>query len=198
MRRGCFGDTKPLVRVPGALAAISTQALRFHGLRRNLIEAWIRDFSTDGPDIAKAGEAIRLLLASVRDPRLERWRAGDRSAKLFDAKNGPNEFANWLLEGPATVAEILNATGFEDPLRSVSGYMRAVQRELLNGANYQLRGDSGEDVFARLKAFLAADGRLRFQEPNSRGEIARGLLAPWIYGEPSRRRLFAVGFRRFS
>ncbi len=178
---------QPLADIPRLLEAVCSQALRSGSTRRNLIEAWIHDFSVDGPAAVKAGSAIRLLLASTRDARLEHWRIGDRVASLFDPQAGPRQFANWLLSGPQPVDEIFRTTGFADPLRSVSGYMRVVQQELLKLAGPRLRAEMGEHALTRVIACLAPGNQLRFQEPQSRGAIARGLLSPWIENrqEPS-------------
>ncbi|AMN39055.1 EH signature domain-containing protein [Rhodoplanes sp. Z2-YC6860] len=174
---------QPLANISGLLEAVYAQSIRSNSTRRNFIEAWVHDFSTEGPAIGKAGAAIRLLLTSTRDPRLEHWRIGDRVASVFDPKAGPCQFANWLLNGPQTVDEIFEMTGFADPFRSVGGFMRVVQQELLKLAEPKLGGEAGEQALARLVACFAPGNQLRFQESQSRGEIARGLLAPWIESE---------------
>jgi hypothetical protein len=90
--------------------------------------------------------------------------------------------ARWLIEGPETVADILSTTGFDEPLRAVSGYIRVVQTELLSQITSALRSNRCQDRLPRLIAFLAPEGKFRFSEPQSRGEIARAMLSPWLDG----------------
>jgi len=173
-------EKNALANLPGLLDAIWAQALRSNVTRRNLIEAWLRGFSQDGPRVAEGGAGIRSLLASNPNPRFELWRRVDRRLELFDHREGPRRFASWLVLGPETVHDILRSTGFDDPLRAVGGYMRVVQSEVLDLAANALRTQGSQEALKRLTFFLAPGDALRFSEPQSYGEIADGMLIPWL------------------
>ncbi|WP_262271847.1 EH signature domain-containing protein [Microvirga yunnanensis] len=177
----------PMMRIAGLLDALFALARTRASARRNLIEAWLRDFSPQADGLAAAGQAIRLLLKESPDARLELWRQADRRFDLFDPHQGPRKLATWLVQGLEPVEHILDVTGFADPLRAVGGYMRAVQGEVLGLAAAALKGPVGPDALARLETYLAPDGALRFREPAGRGQVAQGLLAAWLTSgqEPS-------------
>jgi hypothetical protein len=177
-----WADQEPLANLRGLLDSIWTEATRSNATRRNLVEAWLRGFSPDAPRVAEAGLGIRSLLASNPTARTRFWENADQRIELFNAKEGPKRLATWLVLGPEPVHHILSETGFGDPLRAVGGYMRMVQREMLALSTESLRKQPALDTIARLTAFLAPQDSLRFSEPESRGEIARGLLAPWLDG----------------
>jgi EH signature protein len=176
-------DKKPLAILPGLLDAIGAQALQSNGTRRNLIEGWLQGFSADGPRIAEGGASIRsLLAASTKNPRFDLWRRVDQRVDLFDHRVGPRRLASWLMQGPESVPDVLRATGFDEPLRAVGGYMRAVQNETLALAVDALRTPASREALTRLTLVLAPDDALRFPEPQSYGDIADGMLAPWLDG----------------
>jgi hypothetical protein len=162
------------------LPAVYSQALQSGPTRRNLIDAWLLGFSPNAPMIEEAGIAIRRLLAASADARLDLWRAADRRVELFDARYGPRRTAEWLVNGPETLTEVLRPTGLDDPQRSVGGYARAVQDEVLALVPAALRSDASDVALGRILAFLAPDQALRFPEPQARGEVARGLLSAWL------------------
>jgi hypothetical protein len=175
-----WANKRPLANLPGLLDAIWTQATRSNVTQRNLIEAWLQSFSLDGLRIAEGGEGIRNLLALNPNARFDFWRNVDRRVELFAARAGPGRLARWLLQGPESVPDVLRAAGFDDPLRAAGGYMRSVQREALALIANALRGQSSREALTRLTSFLAPESALRFSEPQSCGEIADGLLAPWL------------------
>jgi hypothetical protein len=88
-----------------------------------------------------------------------------------------------LVSAPETIGEVLSATGFDDPLRASGGYMRAVQQEIVAKASSLLTRPDADQILKRVLTILAPEGALRFAEPKSRGEMARGLLRPWLEGE---------------
>jgi len=184
-------EKDPMAGLKGLLEAVVALGERRAGVRRSLIEAWIKDFSAGAPRIADAGHGIRRFLRAGSDARFEIWRAADAWCHLFDVAEGPRTLARRVVQGPEPVADILAKACLDDPLRAVSGYMRAVQDEVLRLAPEGLAGRSGADAMARLSGFLAPGSTLRFQEPEARGRVARGLLGPWLAGrtepaEPTR------------
>jgi len=58
--------------------------------------------------------------------------------------------------------------------------MRVVQQELFETGRTKTEGRDWEQALTRLIGCLAPGNQLRFQESQSRGAIARGLLSPWI------------------
>jgi len=173
-------EKQPLSQLPGLLDAVWAQAYKSNATARALIEAWLRAFSQSDPGIARTGMAIRQLLIARPTPRLELWRTADRRVELFDAKEGPRKLASRIVSGPEPVDEGLSAAGFDDPLRASGGYMRAVQREVVAKASGLLTRTDADQSLKRALTFLAPNGILRFAEPKSRGEMARGLLRPWL------------------
>jgi hypothetical protein len=176
-------EKQPLAELPGLLDAVWAQAYKSNATARALIEAWLRAFSQSDPSVARTGMAIRQLLILRPTPRLELWRNADRRVDLFDAKEGPRKLANRLISGPETVDEGLSAAGFDDPLRASGGYIRAVQREVVAKVPGLLTRADADQSLKRTLTVLAPNGILRFAEPRSRGEMARGLLRPWLEGE---------------
>jgi len=61
--------------------------------------------------------------------------------------------------------------------------MRAVQKEIVTKASSFLVRPDADRLLKRILEFLAPKGPLRFAEPKSRGEMARGLLRPWLEAE---------------
>jgi hypothetical protein len=176
-------NDRPLGRLPGLLNAVWAQAHRSNSTARALIEAWLNIFSQGDEAVAREGVSIRQYLLLHANPRMEFWRRVDRRVELFSAERGPRSLADWLVAGPEPVAEILEETGFSDPFRAAGGYMREVQRELMSKAPEALTRSNANDALGRIFAFIAPDGKLRFDEPDARGEIARGLLQPWLQQE---------------
>ncbi len=171
---------RPTVLLPGLLDAVSMVAADSGRTLRNLIDAWIRDFSPDRPGVQETGARIRQLLATNRDLRLDQWRVAHQAVHLFDPERGPAEVAALVLKSDATVTEMLEQIGFGDPFRAVSGYLAAVQRELVPLAAQQIAGNNPTSALARALAFIAPENSLRFKE--QKGFIAKGLLAPWLIG----------------
>jgi hypothetical protein len=176
-------EKQPLSELPGLLDAVLTQAYKSNATARAIIEAWLRAFSLNDPSVVRTGISIRQLLIARPSPRLELWRNIDRRVGLFNAREGPRKLANELVSGPESVDEVLSASGFDDPLRASGGYIRAVQEEIVAKAPGLLTRPDADQSLKRTFAFLAPKGTLRFAEPKSRGEMARGLLRPWLEGE---------------
>lgn len=177
-----WAEAEPLGGLRGLLEAVLRLAERRAGVRRTLIEGWIKGFADDAPRLAEAGQEIRRLLRDGGDARFASWRAADAWCHLFDAGKGPQALAHRIVQGPETVSDALERAGLDDPLRAVSGYARAVQREVLRLAPEALAGPSGPAVMVRLSDFLAPGSSLRFPDPEARGHVARGLLSPWLAG----------------
>lgn len=178
-----WAERQPLSELPGLMDAVLTQAYKSNATARALIEAWLRAFSRNDPSVVRTGMSIRQLLVARPTPRLELWRNADRRLGLFDAREGPTKLTNQLISGPETVDEVLSASGFDDPLRASGGYIRAVQQEIVAKSSGFLTRPAADQSLKRVLAFLAPNGKLRFAEPKSRGEVARGLLRPWLGGE---------------
>ena len=176
-------ERQPLSELPGVLDAVFAQAYKSNATARALIEAWLRAFSRNNPGVVRAGVSIRQLLIARPSPRLELWRSADRRVGLFDAREGPRKLADELVSSAETIGEVLSAAGFDDSLRASGGYMRAVQQEVVLKASSSLTGSEADQSLKRAIAFLAPQGALRFAEPRSRGELARGLLRPWLEKE---------------
>ena len=176
-------DKQPLADLPGLIDAVWAQAYKSNATARALIEAWLRAFSLDHRSVDRTGMAIRQLLIMRPNPRLEFWRDADRRVEIFDAKEGPRKLAGRIILGPEAVDAELSATGFDDPLRAAGNYMRAVQKEVIGRASGFLTRSDADGSLKRILAFLAPKGSLRFAEPKSRGEMARGLLRPWLEAE---------------
>jgi hypothetical protein len=176
-------EKQPLSELPGLIDAVLTQAYKSNATARALIEAWLRAFSRNDPSVMRAGMSIRQLLIARPTPRLELWRNADRRAGLFDAREGPTKLASQLISGPETVGEVLAASGFDDPLRASGGYIRAVQQEIVAKVPGLLTTSDADLSLKRILTFLAPQETLRFAEPKCRGEMARGLLRPWLRSE---------------
>lgn len=168
----------PAIGFSGLLDMVVGQAAQSSRTLRYLIEAWLRDFSPDAPNIVQAGEAIRRLLADSKDPRFEGWRAADGTFQLFDARHGPAALAAMVLSGKQPVAEVLEAGGFADAARAISGYLRAVQLELLARLPADLTGPRAGELLTRACAFLSHGDRLRFDD--KRTDVAHALCQPWL------------------
>ncbi|WP_315734060.1 EH signature domain-containing protein [Bradyrhizobium sp. SZCCHNR1093] len=176
-------EKQPLADLPGLVEAVWAQAYKSNATARALIEAWLRAFSLENPSVGPTGMAIRQLLVMRPNPRLESWRDADRRVELFDTKEGPRKLARRIMLGPEALDAELSAVGFDDPLRAAGNYMRAVQKEIVAKASVSLTRSDADRTLKRILAFLAPQGSLRFAEPKSRGEMARGLLRPWLEAE---------------
>lgn len=168
----------PAIGFSGLLDMVVGQAARSSRTLRYLIEAWLRDFSLDARDITHAGEAIRRLLADSKDPRFEVWRAADRNVQLFDPYHGPAALAGMVFSGKQPVAEVLEAAGFADAARAISGYLRAVQSELLARLPTGLTAPGAGEILTRACVFLSQGDNLRFDD--KRADVAHALCQPWL------------------
>jgi hypothetical protein len=173
-----WSQNEPLFKLPDLFEIILREARRRRSTRGNLVEAWIRSFDPRTIGIEEAGHALRRLVFDEPDVRLAGWRANDERFGFFDPHAGPASLANDILNGSEQVEGILDRSGFSDPLRAVSGYMVAVQSKLIEMVPRALRRNNGDELLERFLAFVAPEGRWRFQE--SGGEVAKALLAPWL------------------
>jgi hypothetical protein len=178
-----WAEREPLSELPGLMDAILKQAHKSNATARALIEAWLRAFSRDDPSVVRTGMSIRQLLIARPTPRLELWRNADRRVELFNANIGPTKLASQVISDPVSVDEVLAACGFDDPFRASGGYLRAIQGAVVAKASRLLTSPDADQSLMRIFAFLAPKGKLRFAEPKSRGELAQGLLRPWLEGE---------------
>ena len=172
----------PLAAHESVFAYVVEQAGHHRSTRRDLVNAWIAGFSRAAPRIEEGGREIIRLLGGSEDALLDRWRAAQGRFSLFDARIGPGNVAREASHGPEGLAEVLDRAGLADPLRSVSGYARAVQNEVLKLLPSALPTPQGRAVLDRVRDFLAPSGTLRFPEPETRGAVARAMLAPWLDG----------------
>lgn len=172
----------PAIEFPGLLDKVIKEAGQSRRTLRNLIEAWVRDFSPNGIDIAKAGQAIERLLETTSDARLNIWREAHARFKMFSADEGPNNLAQALLQGPEDVPAILAAAGFAEGVRSVSSYLRAVQAKLLERLAAMLRSPGATERAQRAFRFLLQDDKLRFDD--QRSFLACMLCQPWFDNGP--------------
>ena len=173
--------TAPAAEFPGVLEAVVKQAMASSRTTRNLIEAWIRDFTPTAPTITVAGHAIKRLLAQDPDPHLDFWREAERQYDLFDARQGPQSLARALIEGREAVPAVLAAAGLDDTLLAAGGYMRATLHAILAGVPGVLRGGSVAGRLARVLETLSTGSPLRFGR-ELHGEIGRALLGAWADG----------------
>jgi EH_Signature domain len=172
-----WDGTPRLAGRPRLLGAVHSQAAWHQRTLRNLIEAWLAGFDPAETTIQESGLHMAMAVMSSMDRRLELWRQAHRRLALFDATKGPGAVAQWLLSGPEDVAQVLRATGLDDPVRGGGGYTKSVQGQLVLAADVAIRSRGSERAVARAASFLEADRALRF--PELRGEMARGLTKPW-------------------
>jgi hypothetical protein len=168
----------PAINFPGLLDRVVGQAMRSPRALRYLIEAWLRDFSLQAPGVAPAGLAIQRLLADSTDVRLDLWRSAQGRFRLFDAAEGPASLAGAVLSGLEPVETVLNAAGFSDETRVVSGYLRTTQSELLARVPAALRGPRASEQIERAFQFLSNGKQLRFDD--CRAAVANALCQPWL------------------
>ena len=173
-----WSPQEPLAALPGLLDDLSARARDRRSLLRTLIEAWIAGYSADAVMIREAAAAVRRLIADHAHPSFRAWAKVDGELRMFDVTEGPRTIARLILESSDPVETVLASIGLDDPLRAVSGYMRAVQGELI--AQAWERGGSSAYQADRLFAFVAPGEKLRFPEPNETGALAKALLAPWL------------------
>ncbi len=147
---------------------------------RNLIEAWLLHFDPASAQTASAGAAIAAQLRYSRDPRLSIWATAHRQFQLFDHRAGPAALAKALLGGPGDGASLLAETGFDDPLRAASGYLKAAQQAMLAQAPAAFRSGRGAESAERLIGFVAPARAPRFRD--TRHAIGKALLRPWLDG----------------
>jgi hypothetical protein len=117
-------------------------------------------------------------LADSADVQLHPWRSAQHRFRLFDAADGPASLAGAVLSGPESVATVLEAAGFSDEMRAVSGYLRTVQSELLARVPAALRGPRASEQTKRSCQFLANGKLLRFDD--CRAAVANALCEPWL------------------
>lgn len=176
-----WAPSEPLAALPGLLDDLIARARERRSLLRALIEAWIAGYVEGAAMIREAAAALRRLIGGHPHPSFQAWAKIDDDVRLFDT-DGPRVFARRLMQSTEPVDAVLARAGFDDPLRAVSGYMRAVQREVLALAPDRVAVGSGARDIERIFVFLAPRGALRFPEPEATGGTVRALLAPWLRG----------------
>lgn len=180
----------PMIDQPGLLDELMTRAETRRSILRALIEAWLAVYATGVRQLQEVGSALRRLLNGHSHPAFQAMAEVDATYGLFDPLRGPRRIAEWLLHGDRPIGLMLDEIGFADPIRATSGYMRAVQNEILVLAPDELSRRDADNKLARLMAFLApADNdpagtgnAMRFNEPTVKGLTAQALLGPWIFG----------------
>jgi hypothetical protein len=133
--------------------------------------------------IRETSAALRQLITEHFHPSFQAWTSVQNEVGIFDATNGPRAIAKWLIQNKDPIEVLLKRSGFDDPLRAVSGYMRAVQVEVLRLTPRLLASPNSLANAERVFSFLAPSGSLRFPDAEAAGIAARGLLAPWLHGE---------------
>lgn len=177
-------NTNPLATLPGLLDELAKRAEARHSFLRALLEAWISGYALDAPNIREAAAILRRLVAASTHPSINYWREADRVWNIFDVPEGPRVLAAQVVKGSERVSDILTKAGFHDPLRAVSGYMRATQEQVLSQTPAAITGRAGVKEIQRIFEFLASDSKLRFDEPVATGQVANTLLRPWVTGTP--------------
>ena len=172
----------PMAAHESVVELVSRQASHHRSTRRDLLNAWIAGFRKSAPRIEEGGRDIVRLLNADDDALFERWRAAHGRFSLFDAKVGPENVAREVLHGTGGLAAALDQAGLADPLRAVGGYAMAVQDEVLKLLPSALATPRGRTALQRATDFLAPEGKLRFEGPETRGATARATLAPWLDG----------------
>lgn len=182
----------PMIDQPGLLDELMTRAETRRSILRALIEAWLAVNANGVRRLQEVGSALRRLINGHSHPAFQAMADVDATYSLFDPLRGPRRIAGWLLQGDRPIGLMLEEIGFADPIRAASGYMRAVQNEILVLAVDELSGRDADEKLARLLAFLApansdpaGTGAMRFNEPTAKGLAARALLGPWISGKGS-------------
>lgn len=175
-----WSQPEPLATLPGLLEEIVARAEHRRSVLRTLIEAWLQGYALGAAMLREAAVAIRRLISVFAHPSMDAWRRADAQFQIFEANTGPRILARQLVEGTQPVEQLLTEAGLDDPLRSICGYMRAVQDELIALAPDALQSQDSTRACNRLFAFLAPNGRLRFDDPNASGAMAQRLLTPWL------------------
>jgi hypothetical protein len=179
-----WSNEDPLAALPGLLEEVVARAARRKSILRVLIEAWLQGYRSGADKLREASLAISQLISKVDHGSIVSWRRLDGRLGLFQAPNSPKRFATWLLSsrdtGSADLSIMLKESGFDDPMRAASGYMRAVQDEVLLLAPDTIATSEHSAPTQRILEFLRHDKRLRFHEPIPAGAVARSLLTPWL------------------
>ena len=173
-----WSEPDPLFSLPGLFDLVGDQARRRPSMRRNLIEAWLSHFAAGKPGIPEAAHAIRQLISNAADLRLEHWWRVNKRYHLFDPWLGPATLARAIFDSTGPINSILNDVGFNDPLRSVSGYMRAVYLEVLKCIPSAVHPNAAAGSLERILSLVAPDGALKFTD--MKGETTNALLRPWL------------------
>lgn len=175
-----WSQPEPLAALPGLLDEIVARAEHRRSVLRTLIEAWLQGYALGAAMVREAAVALRRLINAFGHPSMEAWRRADAQFRIFEVSTGPKTLAHQLLYGAEPVDQLLAEAGLDDPMRSICGYMRAVQDEVIKLAPGALQSQNSARACDRMFTFLAPDRRLRFDDPNAAGAMAQGLLVPWL------------------
>lgn len=170
---------QPAAAIPGFENTALVLAERNPRMLRRLADVWLRDFDINAAPI-EAGRRIGRLLIATEAVLLQDWRNAHRELELFDAVKGPVAIARSVVSEGKT--DILARCRLDSPLRAQGGYMRVVTLAVAHLAASAFADGRGAEQSGRALAFLAPEGKLRFDEPQMRGRIADALVSPWTGG----------------
>jgi hypothetical protein len=167
-----------LAQLPLVVRAIADRADVRASVLRTLINVWLIRFDPDAPRILETGERIVRALPRHQVASLQAWRRAHERFDLFDARRGPARIAEAILrDGDPTP---LSDSKFDDPLRATGGYMRTVMKAVGDRLGRHLSGPAAARYLGCAKTLYAPGDRLRFDEPQPRGDMADALVAPWL------------------
>ncbi len=148
---------------------------------RTLLHVLLLKYPMEEP----AGDVLRAELARVlaraEGRSLQRWTKRCKEYGLLRA-DGLGRFGKLLLQA-ADPHEVLQAAGFDGGLLRCE-FLRHVAHRVLDEAGVRLRGEEVGALQERLFRFLELDGQLRFNDPETRSRLAKGLLDPYTARPP--------------
>lgn len=190
--------TPPAIAIPGLLEEYGRRVVEDGTIRtlwlRTMIEAWLRDFDSDGVHVSLAGRMISSHLQRSPDiPFVRFWLRANTLFGMFDAREGPRRLGQALLSGNGPQSEVLGSSGMSEPLRAHGGFFRSAIVELLSALPSALQRPNAEESWRRAADVLEtrssdrdARGRpversvLRFGDLAA--PIAEAALQPWVRG----------------
>mgnify|MGYP001028701224 CR=1 FL=1 len=171
---------RSVVDLPGLMEVLLDRSKVHSGFLRRLVEVWLRDFDPALQGITSVGRHVaKVLLTSDVGP-FDRWRATHEAYQLFDAAVGPKGLAR-ALQARSSVP-VLAETRLDAPMRATGGFMRSVAKAFGSGLPAHLRAEASIAALDGATSFYAPGGKLRFDEPAARGEMANALVGAWVGG----------------